>query len=272
MKLNELSYSNSATPKNFRKCYFTHMTKRRTTPLNNPDIQSHHCSLDVRLEKLGMVPFFQKLDHEALREVNEYFRASHFQKGEVIYYQEEAASLLRIVVFGHIKLIHHTEDGKDILTDLLQPGEYFGSLPVMGDEVYHETAYAHTTCCVLSTGHREFQSILENRPGVAVKLLEITSGRLRKSQEDLLQLSTLPVKQRLASILLQLSEKFGEDDTNGFLLQTPLSRKDLADMAGTSAETASRIMSSFQEDGLITTGRQWVAITDMNKLIKSAQG
>jgi CRP-like cAMP-binding protein len=94
---------------------------------------------------------------------------------------------------------------------------------------------------------------------------------LKSSQKKIRHLTTLSVKNRIAHILVMLSEKFGEQTAHGLLLQLPLSRKDLADMAGTSTETASRIMSRFQEDGLITSGRQWVAINDRNRLKKKAE-
>jgi CRP/FNR family transcriptional regulator, nitrogen oxide reductase regulator len=69
-----------------------------------------------------------------------------------------------------------------------------------------------------------------------------------------------------------LCDKFGEHNKGGVLLQLPLSRRDLAGMAGTSTETASRIMSRFHHDGIITTGRKWVAITDTDALSEVLSG
>src|SRR5699024_54033 len=102
-------------------------------------------------------------------------------------------------------------------------------------------------------------------------VLDIMAERLQTSQDRVRQLTTLPVEQRIANILVTLCDKFGEDSKRGKLLQLPLSRKDLADMAGTSTETASRIMSQFQEEGLITSGRQWVAINDREQLSKISE-
>lgn len=242
------------------------MSQKRTTPLEAPTIEKHHCTVDVRLEKLGMVPFFQGLDKEALQQVSKKFSASHFVVGQSIYHEGDKATLLRVLVYGAVKLSRYTEDGKDILVDMLKPGEYFGSLNELGEDSYAESAAAQSDTCILSIGNREFRSVLNTNPSVAISVLDITTEKLNSAREQIHHLTTLSVEKRIAHILMKLCEKFGEEKSVGTLLQLPLSRKDLADMAGTSTETASRIMSRFQQEGMITSGRQWVAINDADAL------
>jgi CRP/FNR family transcriptional regulator, nitrogen oxide reductase regulator len=242
------------------------MTTKKTTPLNLPTIEKHHCTVDVRLEKLGMVPFFQSLDGEALQQVNGTFSASHFAAGQMIYYEGEKATLLRVVVYGAVKLIRPTNDGKEILVDMLKPGEYFGSLSALGEDTYSETAIAQSDACIMAIGNREFSSVMSSNPAVALAVLDITAEKLNTAREQIHHLTTLPADKRIAHILLKLSHKFGEEKEVGLLLQLPLSRKDLADMAGTSTETTSRIMSRFHQDGIITSGRQWVAVQNPDAL------
>lgn len=97
-------------------------------------------------------------------------------------------------------------------------------------------------------------------------MLKITSRRLITANERVRQLSAMTIEGRIASLLVMLGKKFGEPADVDFLLQVPLSRDDLAGMAGTTAETASRVMSQFHRAGLINSGRKWVAITDLNRL------
>jgi CRP-like cAMP-binding protein len=80
------------------------------------------------------------------------------------------------------------------------------------------------------------------------------------------QLSAHSVEHRIAFTLLKLADKFGERQDDGLLIQTPLSRDDLAEMTGTTTESASRAVSQFQKAGWIDTGRQWVKITDRQGL------
>jgi len=244
------------------------MTTKRTTPLSTSSIDKHHCTVDVRMEKLGIVPFFQSLDSEPLQQVNGKFSASHFTAGQSIYFEGDKATMLRVVVYGAVKLIRNTEEGKEILVDMLKPGEYFGSLDAIGEDTYSETAIAQSDACIISIGNREFRTVISSNPAVAVAILDITAEKLNTAREQIHHLTTLSVEKRIAHILLKLSDKFGEKRENDLLLQLPLSRKDLADMAGTSTETASRIMSRFQQEGIIISGRQWVAVQDLDALSK----
>lgn len=248
------------------------MTQKRSTPLHLSNISGHHCTIDLRLGKLAMVPFFQSLSKSELREINKKFDVNHFNSGDSIYFQAEKATRLRVLVHGIIKLLRHSSEGKDILLDMLKPGEFFGTLSDLGENVYQETAMAQTDVCVMSFGATDFRMILKNYPPVAIAVLDITTNKLRSSHDKLHQLATLSVPQRIVHILGMLSEKFGEESEYGKLLQLPLSRRDIADMAGTSTETASRIMSDLQDKELIVSGRQWVAIKNPDQLKKLADG
>ena len=238
------------------------MTLRRNTPLKKSSIEHHQCTIDVRREKLREVPFFQHFDEDQLAEIDSSFSAHHAKNGEIIYQQGEAAVYLRILVFGSLRLMHHTGEGKDILIDLLKPGEYFGTLPVLGDDTYQETAYAHTDCCILAINQKKMNQLLHAHPSAAVKMIEVTASKLKAARSTIRNLNNSSVEQRVAAILLMLVEKFGEQKHGQTLIQIPLSRKNIADMAGTATETISRIMSTFQQNGWIESGRQWVAVTD----------
>lgn len=243
------------------------MSKRRETPLEKIFIESHHCTIDLRLEMLSQAPFFKGLDPERMREVNKRFSATHFEAGQMIYYEDEPALRLRVVVSGKVKLMRHTEEGKDVLIDMLKPGEFFGTLSHLGEEVYTETATSQTHTCILSIEAKDFREILSEYPMVAVNVVDIIAGRLQASQNSIFELSTLSVDQRIERILFRLAEKFGQPDEEfGLLIQMPLTRKDLADMAATTTETASRIISRMSKDGVIHTGRQWIAIEDLKAL------
>lgn len=238
------------------------MTGKRKTPLETEEITPEMCSADTRLRSLGQVPFFSTLKPAELVEINRLFKEQGFEPDETIYFEGDPAEHLYVVAAGKVKLMRHTRSGKDVLLDLLEPGEYFGSLSPLPDETYTETAQARTTVCSLRIGKETFRSILANRPGIALRVLEITAGRLQAAHERVRQLSAFPVEHRIAFTLLTLAEKFGQPQKGRLLIQTPLSRDDLAEMTGTTTESASRAISQLQKAGLIETGRQWVAITD----------
>ncbi len=246
------------------------MTTRRKTPVQVETVEPATCSVGLRLSILQKVPFFHVLTADEIGIVNEQFREFSFQPGKAIYFSGEQAAKLYVVAAGQVKLLRHSLSGQDVLLDVLQPGDYFGSFSPLADERYPDTAQAHTAVCVLSINAKAFHTLLNQYPSVALRVLDITARRLRETQEIVRQLSTDSVGQRIAAVLLKLAEKLGEVSNEIVLIQMPLSRVDLAQMTGTTTESASRIVSQFQKEGLIRTGRQWIAITDRTRLEKIA--
>ena len=243
------------------------MVDQRKTPLEPEQIEPQMCTLDLRLSILRKLPFFKGLPDQAITEINPLFREQGYETGETIYFTGDPAVRLYIVAAGKVKLLRHAPTGQEVLLDLLLPGDFFGSLPLLGEETYPDTAQAHTLCCALTITGEAFQKILQQYPQVSLSLLEIVSHRLHEAREIIHQLSATPVESRLAATLLKLADKLGEDHDGELLIQLPLSRQDLADMIGATVETVSRIMSQFRKQKLIRSGRGWVAITDRDKLV-----
>ena len=242
------------------------MTGRRKSPLEIDVTEAHMCSVNLRLHILSQVPFFAGLSQADLERVNSLFHEQGYAPHETIYFSGDAVKHMFVVADGRVRLMRHSPSGKDVLLDILTPGEFFGSFSAQGDEVYHETAQAHTQTCVLGISVNDFRAILEKHPQVVLRVLDITSARLRAANVRVHQLSALTAEGRIANLLLVLSGKFGKADDVGLLIQTPLARDDVAAMTGTTSDTASRVMSQFQKDGLIRTGRQWVAVIDQTTL------
>lgn len=120
-----------------------------------------------------------------------------------------------------------------MLLEILGPGDTFGTMPMFGDDVYPDTDEAQTDSCLLTITAADLRTVLERR---------------------------------VAASLLKLADQLGQDDRGAVLIQVPLTRQDLADMTGAQVETVSRIMSGFRKDGLIRSGRGWVAVVDRERL------
>jgi CRP/FNR family transcriptional regulator, nitrogen oxide reductase regulator len=242
------------------------MSSRRKTPLEIEEIEPAACTVDLRLQILQQLPFFASLAPAGIAAVNEQFRDRGYRPGETIYHSGDAGTHLFVVAAGKVKLLRHTVTGQDVLLEILVPGEFFGSLAPVAGDIYPETAQAQTAVCVLTIGSDAFRDILQAWPAAAMSVLDLTAARLQEAQETVRQLSAYPVEQRIAVTLLKLADKLGEQAEVGYLIQMPLSRDDLAQMTGTTMESASRVMSQFQKEGLVRSGRQWIAITNRSRL------
>ena len=181
-------------------------------------------------------------------------------------------AVLSIVAAGMVKLVRPTPDGHDVLLEILGPGDFFGSLALLGDATYAEDATAHTPCCVLRAAAGDFQALLERYPAAAMATLSFVAGRLREAHETIESLSARPVEERVASTLLKLSGRVGRERESDILIDMPLARQDLADMTGTTIETVSRVMSDLRGNGIIDSGRRWVSIVDRPALERIAAG
>jgi CRP-like cAMP-binding protein len=246
------------------------MTDSRHTPLDTEIIEPHACTVGFRLLLLGQLPFFAALSAEQIGEINVLFHEKGFAAEEVIYTAGDVATHLCVVAAGKVKLLRHSLSGQDVLIDILTQGEFFGSLATPGEVSYLETAQAQTMCCVLVISATDFQGILHRHPAVALSVLEIVTTRLREAHETVRQLSAQPAESRIATALVKLADKLGEPRPDGILIQMPLSRQDIAQMTGTTLETASRVMSQFRKEGLIRSGRQWVTVADRTALVARA--
>lgn len=242
------------------------MTARRRVPAVGREVGPESCSIEHRHEILHGLPFFAHLSSEALAEINQQFYATGYAAGETVYFSGDPAERLFVVAHGEVKLLRHSAGGQDVLLDMLGEGEMFGTLTVLGDRSYPDTAVAQTPCCVLGISAADFQTILARVPEVALAVLGLVAERLQNAHDTISQISATPVESRVAAALLKLAEKLGVQDERGVLINTRLSRQDLAAMTGTTTETASRIMSQFRRDGLIESGREWIIVTNAAQL------
>lgn len=240
--------------------------ERRRTPVSVASIEPRLCTLQMRLRILRRTPFLAALAPEELLRINRLFVERSYSADQAIYVAGEPATRLYIVASGQVKLARVMPSGQSVLLDLLTPGDFFGNLSATRDRTYRDSAQAHTMCCVLSIAADEFQAILRRYPPVALAVLDVVTMQLQATRDLIEHHSAQPVERRLAATLLTLGEKVGEERDGVLLIQMPLSRQDLAAMAGTTIETASRVMSQFRKDGLIHSGRRWVALAARDRL------
>ena len=245
--------------------------RRRKTPVEIEMTEPHLCSTDLRLRILHEVPFFSALGHDQIEEINLQFHEKGFLAGDYLYFSGEPAESLFIIAEGRVKLLRHSTAGKDVMLDLLIPGEFFGGLSTGSGSNYLETAQALTSVCALTISREAFRAILTRYPDVGMRVLDLVTARLEAAHATIHQLSSQSAEQRIATTLLNLAAKLGEPHEVGLLIQTPLSRDELADMTATTPETASRVISQFQREGWINTGREWIALADPAALREIAE-
>ena len=207
---------------------------------------------------------FASLNDDELGELANIAIERSLTPGEFVFWDGDDPDWFYMVVEGKVKVSKHSSLGKEFTIAFFEPGEMFGEVAVFENKPYPASAHAVTESKVVGIKREDFLSFLANRPQVALRIINVLGGRLRDAQGRLRDLAGERVEQRLASVLLMLSAKLG--------LTLPFTRQEIADMAGTTTETAIRVMSHLKDRGIIRTVRSKVIILDEQKLRLLSEG
>ncbi len=209
-------------------------------------------------------PIFASLNDDELSELANLATERNFMSKEFIFWDGDTADWFYVVAEGKVKVLKHSSSGREFIIAFLDPGEMFGEVAVFENKPYPASAQAVAETKVIGIKREEFLSFLTNRPQVALRIINVLGERLRDAQNRLRDFAGERVEQRLASVLLMLSAKLG--------LTLPFTRQEIADMVGTTTETAIRVMSHLKDRGIIRSVRGKVIILDEKKLRLLSEG
>jgi CRP-like cAMP-binding protein len=196
---------------------------------------------------------------------------SRLEKGAFYFHQGEEALAFYIVVEGRVRLTQLTLEGHQIIIRYLGAGEGMGIIVVLSNTIYPLSAEAVTDCTALKWDYEATVQLMETFPRLALNGLRLVAGRFQELQNRYRELATERVERRVARTLLRLARQTGRRTERGVLIDLPLSRQDLGEMTGTTLYTVSRILSNWEQQGLIETGRERVTICNPHGLVVIAE-
>ncbi len=218
-----------------------------------------------KMAVLKRVPFLRGLSASDLKSISRKFSEVLFTRGEYLYWEGDPSDRLYVVKQGKVKITKGSTSGKEIVLDILSSGEVCG-----GSAVYSATnpssalAVDHVVAYALSK--RDFLQLLEAYRSLSTQFIIYLGGKLMKAHEMMMSLVTSNVEKRIAALLIGLCEKHGSQTAQGIRINLRLTRQDIADIVGTTVETAIRVMSKFGKQGILTTESKHVVITSKKKL------
>jgi CRP/FNR family transcriptional regulator, global nitrogen regulator len=195
-----------------------------------------------------------------------------FAPKDTIFTPGDADDQLYFLLSGTVRLYKIYGDYKEATTALLKDGGAFGKLNLVEGRWQDVFAEAVTEARVASIQTTALERTIKSNPGFALRLFSSLSERLRQSDEVIESLLHREVSTRLATLLLNLGERFGEDDHADVLIGVRLTHQDLANMIASTREAVSKVMSEFQREGVIETRNRRIAILDRGALSKRASG
>jgi CRP-like cAMP-binding protein len=218
------------------------------------------------------LPLFQGIAGSDLDIVLQQARSSRAAKDSTIFEQDAAAHSFYLLLDGHIRVVITTPTGQQIVARYIGPGEIFGIATALGRETYPATAVAAVDCVFLTWPNSQWQTLVARVPAFAANAYQTVGSRLQETQARVVELSTEQVEQRIARALLKLANQTGRKTEDGITIDFPISRQDIAGMTGTTLYTVSRILSAWESQGLVSSERQKVTLTEPHKLFLLAEG
>lgn len=193
-------------------------------------------------------------------------------KGSAVFEQGAEANCFFLLLHGHLRVEKTTSQGQQSVVRYVSAGELFGVAQAMNLAHYPATAVAAVDSIALAWSSSSWHRLIAKYPSLAASALQTVGSRLQDTQARVLEISNEQVEQRVAHALLRLAKQAGRKVDTGVEIDFPISREDIAEMTGTTLHTVSRILSAWENSGLVEGGRQRIVLRDAHKLHGLAEG
>jgi len=221
----------------------------------------------------SIVPIFKTLNYTELQKINTLIKKKSYPKNALLFAKGDLSSHLYIVRHGRVKLYETSEDGRQQILRLLEPGDFFGELALIMEEQHYllnAETLEDTGICLLSRA--DFKELIQQSPEISLGVMQALTDRLAYAENFISTLTLKTIEQRLISWLLAMAEKEGVLTPQGIRLTINLPRHELASLFGTTRETISRKFSKLQTDGFIKiNGQKQILIRSKEDLAALAE-
>jgi len=206
---------------------------------------------------------FGKLTPDEIDTLLHYARVERYPAGEEIYAKGSPGQSMMAVLRGTAKMTSVSRDGKEIVLNIMHPGEIFGEIALLDGEERSADAVAMTDCEILVLHRRDFMPLLEKRADICLILLRILCQRLRQTSEQVEDVLFRHLESRVAKALLHLAEGATLPAVPGSPIGLHVSQRELGNMAGGSRESVNKILQSWHKAGWIELGKGTIVIRDL---------
>lgn len=218
------------------------------------------------LDLLARTPIFKRLKRDDLERIAAVSHVGRFDRGDTIFSEGDPPDAFYVVTSGRVKIAKLTPAGKEIILEIFGVGDPLGAVAAYEGFPFPASASAlEPTTCVLVPRQSFFQ-LLEQHPSLVRGLLLGLTSRLLELTNRLAELTGTKVEFRLARLFLKMADDMGRSRATGAYIPIALSRQELADLTGTTIETAIRVMSRWHKQNLVLTEQEGFVIVDRTAL------
>lgn len=199
-------------------------------------------------------------------------RSLRIAKEHAVFEQEQEAHSFFLLLDGYVRVLKTTPDGEEVTVRYISPGELMGIASALGRTTYPASAIAVVDCVALAWPSGVWSEFASAFPSFGANTYRTVGNRLQDAHARVVEMSTEQVDQRVAHALLKLVNQSGKRTNEGLLIDFPISRQDIAEMTGTTLHTVSRLLTAWEEQGLVRSGRQKVTVVEPHHLLMLAEG
>jgi CRP/FNR family transcriptional regulator, cyclic AMP receptor protein len=211
---------------------------------------------------LRNVPIFSDLEEKDLLKIVKLGTRQKYKKGNLVLLEQESGAALFVIISGKVKVVRMDEEGREVILSLFGPGEFFGEMSLLDGLARSASVVATVKSELFMIHRRDFLELLHDFPMVSISLLAELAMRLRKADMQIKSLSLKDAAGRVANVLLILADDVGIFRKGKVEIDDVPLQQDIANMAGTSRETVSRMIHLFIESGEVQMKGNKLVIND----------
>jgi len=227
--------------------------------------------ISKELQILKRSPIFQGIEMEDLLKIVSKGQWKRVNKGVNLLQQGENAECVYILVEGKTKLTQLSSEGNQVVLSILGPGQIIGGVAVLENASYPATALATEKCHLFCLNKKSLTGLMSEYPAISMNVVKLLLRRIQELQERFRELATERVEKRMARTILRLAQHQGRKIPQGVLIDVPLTRQDLAEITGTTLFTASRLLKSWEAQGLLGSEKKKLILKKPEELRSLAE-
>jgi CRP-like cAMP-binding protein len=216
-------------------------------------------------------PLFRRVSADDRRHILEVAHLKRSARGEMIFREGDPADTFLAIIEGRVKVFKAAPGGKEIILEIFGAGDPLGAVAVYESKDLPASALALEDTECIAIARADFFTLLEQHPAIVRALLSGLTLRLAELTRRLAEMTSGRVEARFARLFLKLASQIGKRERNGIFVAMPLTRQELADLTGTTIETAIRTMSRWQKDDVVHTEKDGFVILSRESLEDAAE-
>jgi CRP-like cAMP-binding protein len=224
---------------------------------------------ELRLERIQSavrsIAMFRGLSAEDQQRLAAIAAIRDYQRGDALWRAGDAAENLTVIVRGRVKIVKHAE-GSDVILELFGEGEPVGAIAVYNGMPYPASAICLEPVTLLVLPRRDFFELIDRQPGFARGIIRELTKLLIAVTRKLGDMRGQRVETRIAHLFLTLADRMGQQTPEGIEIRLRLTRQEVADLVGTTVETAIRVLSRWGREGVLVSGQGRFVIPSRERL------